>query len=122
MCSDKIDVRINHPAHSPQTCAYAWAINVFLTGLPEDDGGCLDDCTEMLNLLGTGCYPQQNACPYNITTCALHDCLRCDDSVSGKQFVELAGMTRRHAGIHTLLPRPCGSLADVPHTCVARPQ
>jgi hypothetical protein len=75
----------------------------------------------MLNLIGTGCYTQQNACPYNITTCALHECLQCDDGVSGKQFIELAGMTRKNTGIQTILPRPCGSLADVLHTWVALP-
>jgi hypothetical protein len=30
-----------------QTCAYAWAINVFLTGLYEKEGGCNAVCTEM---------------------------------------------------------------------------
>ena len=30
-------------------------------------------------------------------------------------------MTRRRAGIHTFaLPRKCGSLADITHTCVAK--
>ena len=50
---------------------------------------------------------------------SLHDCLQCDDGFSGEQFIELAGMTRRNTGIHTLLPRSCGSLADVPHIALS---
>jgi hypothetical protein len=75
----------------------------------------------MLSLiLNNQCIPTiELKCPYDPVNCALQDCLQCDDSVSGAQFIELAGMTRRNAGLHTLLPRPCGSLADVPHTCVA---
>jgi hypothetical protein len=103
-------------------CAYAWGVNVFLTGLPESVGGCNIVCSEMLSLLLTGdCKPDMdNKCPYNPVNCSLHECLRCDDSVSGSQFIQLSGNTRRFAGIHTMLPRPCGSLADISHTCVAK--
>ena len=52
-----------------------------------------------------------------ITTKEVH----CDDDVNGQTFIELAGMTRRNAGILTAIPRQCGSLADFLHTCVAEP-
>jgi hypothetical protein len=104
------------------TCAYAWAINVFLTGLHENEGGCNTVCTGMLNLLlNKTCIPDTTyKCPYDPADCSLQECLQCDDRVSGAQFYELSGMTRRFAGIHTMLPRPCGELADINHTCVAK--
>lgn len=105
-----------------QTCAYAWAINVFLTGLHENEGGCNTVCTGMLNLLlNKTCIPDTTyKCPYDPADCSLQECLQCNDRVSGAQFYELSGMTRRFAGIHTMLPRPCGELADINHTCVAK--
>ncbi|KAL9182989.1 hypothetical protein ACHAXT_004268 [Thalassiosira profunda] len=92
-------------------CATAWAVNTFFTGLPNAVGGCLDKCLKLQS---------GEDDPYVVETCELHPCLRCDDSVNGDLFEQLAGMTRRGAGLHTVIPRPCGSLADVTHSCVAK--
>jgi len=80
------------------------SINVYLPSTQ-----CLADCAPIT-------HPTP---PYDIFTCELSDCLKCDDDTSGSMFVELAGMTRRGAGILTSIPRQCSSLAEHEHTCVA---
>ena len=82
---------------------------MFSAGLSVSDGGCVHS-----TICDGPTIPNP---PYDPVTC--DDCLACDEEVNGKTFTELAGMTRRGAGIHTALPRPCGSLAEHKHTCVS---
>lgn len=83
---------------------------MFSAGLSVSEGGCTPTICD---------GPAIPNPPYNSTTCELDDCLACDEEVNGQIFTELAGMARRGAGIHTALPRPCGSLAEHKHTCVS---
>ena len=49
-------------------------------------------------------------------TCALNDCLSCDEKESGLIFRKFAGRTRRSAGLLSAIARPCSEIADIRHT------
>uniref|UniRef100_A0A7S2VCE8 Uncharacterized protein n=1 Tax=Entomoneis paludosa TaxID=265537 RepID=A0A7S2VCE8_9STRA len=49
----------------------------------------------------------------NAPTCALNDCLQCDEDVSGEVFAKFAGRTRRSSGLRSAIARTCSSMADI---------
>jgi hypothetical protein len=112
-------------------CAYVWASNGANSALPKGDAGdsCTDECTALFgDPLGLLSDPTTAPVVYNDKTCALVDCIDCDEESSGELFKMYAGRTRRNSGILTSfqfdfdprpskywygLKRPCGDIAVI---------
>lgn len=46
-------------------------------------------------------------------TCALSDCLQCDEDLAGPLFSAFAGRTRRRSGLKSEIVRPCDSVSRI---------
>ena len=48
-------------------------------------------------------------------TCAMNECLQCDEDNSGPKFAKYAGRTRRNTGLESCITRPCEANRQLDH-------
>lgn len=84
-----------------EDCAEMWAHNSWNTAK-----NCFKEC-----VIEEGTIDNANNGP--APTCALNDCLQCDEDKSGPAFRHLAGRTRRRSGLLSAIARPCSHLISI---------
>ena len=86
-----------------ESCALAWAINIYFNSLPTATYpfSCSDTCLALIQ------DPPNNA------DCTINACLQCDEDINGPVYTQLAGRSRRNSGILTDITRPCDEIAEI---------
>lgn len=85
-----------------EACAAIWTYNTLATSA---------ECGDLCVPFATEGEPNNGPPP----TCALAECLQCDEDKVGPTFKEFAGRTRRNSGLLSAIARPCDTIASIQH-------